>query len=59
MELLYPLFLSRQKAMILTGLGRRKLQRLIEENNVKYITTKGGQRRYSRTDILKLIYEQV
>jgi len=59
MELLFPLFLSRQKAMLLTGFSRRKLQKLIESNNVKFITTKGGQKRYSRKDILKLTYEQV
>ena len=59
MELFFPSFLSRQKAMILTGLSRKKLESLINTHKVKFITTKGGHKRYLRTDLIKIIYEQV
>jgi hypothetical protein len=59
MELFFPSFLSRQKAMLMTRLTRRKLELLIKQNKVKFITTKGGHKRYLRDDIIKLIYEQI
>lgn len=59
MELFFPAFLSRQKALLLTGLTRKKLENLINEHKVKFITTKGGHKRYLRNDLIKIIYEQV
>ena len=59
MELFFPAFLSRQKALLLTGLTRKKLENLINVHKVKFITTKGGHKRYLRNDLIKIIYEQV
>jgi len=59
MELFFPIFLSRQKALLLTGLSRKKLQTFIDTHKVKFITTKGGHKRYFRNDLIKIIYEQV
>ena len=59
MELFFPSFLSRQKAILLTGLSRKKLEVLINKHQIKFITTKGGHKRYLRNDLIKIIYEQV
>jgi len=59
MELFFPSFLSRQKAILLTGLARKKLETACKLKQVRTLTTKGGHKRYFRDDLLKIIYEQV
>lgn len=53
MEIYYPTLLSRQKAMLWTGLGRKKLETLAKEGHVRIFTTKGGHKRYFRDDLTK------
>lgn len=60
MEIYFPTLLSRQKAMLFTGLGRKKLETLVNQGLVRFFTTKGGHRRYFRDDLKNFIkHEQV
>lgn len=54
MEFFYPSLLSRQKAMLFTGFGRKRLETLILNHQVRIFTTKGGHKRYFRDDLKKL-----
>lgn len=51
MEFFYPLLLSRQKAMLFTGFGRKRLETLVIKRQVRTFTTKGGHKRYFRDDL--------
>ena len=59
MEIFYPTFLSRKKAMAFTGFSRNKLENIVKTEKVKTITTKCGHKRYFRDDLLKLIYVKI
>ena len=54
MEIFFPALLSRQKAMLFTGFGRKRLESLANRGQV---TTKGGHKRYFRDDLLKILNE--
>lgn len=54
-----PLFLTRQKAMILTGLGRVKLNNFVNEHKVRTFITKGGHRRFFINDLTTLLNESL
>lgn len=59
MKIFFPNLLSRQKALLFTGLSRHKFNLLIKEGKVRFFTTKGGHRRFFRDDLIQFIYEQV
>lgn len=54
MEIYFPSILSRSKAMVLAGIGRKKLENLAKEGLVRTFTTKGGHKKYFRNDLIKL-----
>jgi hypothetical protein len=47
-----PMYLPRKKAMVATGMGRKTLEKFVEQNKVRYFTTKGGHKRYNRNDLI-------
>lgn len=53
MEEHYPMLLSRRKAMSFVGKGRRSLENFIQKNNVRFFQTKGGHKRYFKSDLEK------
>jgi len=55
MEIYYPEILSRKKAINMTGLSRKTLEKLATNGIIKVFTTKGGHRRYFREDLINLI----
>jgi predicted site-specific integrase-resolvase len=55
MEIYYPEILSRKKAINMTGLSRKTLEKLATNGIIKVFTTKGGHKRYFREDLLNLI----
>ena len=57
MEIFFPALLSRQKAMLFTGFGRKRLESLAVNGQVRTFTTKGGHKRYFRDDLLKILNE--
>jgi hypothetical protein len=57
MEIYFPSLLSRNKALLLIGITRRKLEKLVESGVIRTFTTKGGHKRYFRDDLIKLINE--
>lgn len=57
MEIYFPALLSRQKAMLFTGFGRKRLESLAEKGQVRIFTTKGGHKRYFRDDLIKILNE--
>ena len=57
MEIYFPSLLPRNKAMLLIGLTRRKLEKLAKDGIIRTFKTKGGHSRYYRDDLIKLINE--
>ena len=57
MELYFPSLLSRNKALLLIGITRRKLENLANSGIIRTFTTKGGHKRYFRDDLIKFINE--
>jgi hypothetical protein len=57
MEIFYPALLSRQKAMLFTGFGRKRLESLAKKGQVRTFTTNGGHKRYFRNDLTKFLNE--
>lgn len=55
MEIYYPEILSRKKAINMTGLSRKTLEKLATNGIIKVFTTKGGHKRYFREDLFNLI----
>lgn len=59
MEIYFPMLLSRQKALMLSKISRKALEKLCAQGLVRTFKTKGGHNRYYRDDLIKYIYEQV
>ena len=57
MEIFFPALLSRQKAMLFTGFGRKRLESLANKRQVRTFTTSGGHKRYFRNDLTKFLNE--
>jgi hypothetical protein len=59
MDIYYPMLLSRQKALMLSRISRKALEKLCTQGLVRTFKTKGGHNRYYRDDLIKYIYEQI
>lgn len=55
MEIYFPSLLSRNKASILAGLGRKALEKLAKDNIIRTYTTKGGHKKYFRDDLINFL----
>jgi excisionase family DNA binding protein len=53
MKTYYPNLLTRQRAMQMLDCTRTKLEKLVQENNLRTYKTTGGHNRYFRDDLTK------
>lgn len=53
MKTYYPNLLTRQRAMQMLECTRTKLEKLVQENNLRTYKTSGGHNRYFRDDLTK------
>lgn len=53
MQEFYPLLLKRQQAMHMLNCTRTKLEKIVQENNLKSFKTSGGHNRYFRDELTK------
>ena len=49
-----PALLTRTQAMLLTGMGRKAIEKLADQGKVRTVRTDGNHRRYHRDDFTKL-----